>query len=226
MLDVRPGTIVVYSDIACPWATCAVARLHRVRRELGLDRDVRFDHRAFPLELVNARPTPMPTLEAEIPVLGAIEPGFGFQIWTAPEWTWPATVLFALEAVQAVKAQGLEASEQLDLALRHALFAESRCIALRTVVLDVAAACPLVDVDALVDAVEAGACRQAVLDQWRAAEPCGVKGSPHLFLADGTEVHNPGIEMHWDGKPGHGGFPVVDADDPAVYEDLLARAAR
>lgn len=31
--------------------------------------------------------------------------------------------------------------------------------------------------------------------------------------------------MHWEGdKPG--GFPVVDAGDPSVYDDLVRRAAR
>ncbi len=48
-----------------------------------------------------------------------------------------------------------------------------------------------------------------------------VQGSPHFFLADGSDVHNPGIELHW----ADAGYPVVDADDPDVYEDLLRRAA-
>jgi hypothetical protein len=51
----------------------------------------------------------------------------------------------------------------------------------------------------------------------------GIQGSPHLFLPDGTDVHNPGVTMHWVG-PKPGGFPVVDAHDPSVYEDLLTRA--
>jgi predicted DsbA family dithiol-disulfide isomerase len=225
MLDVGAGTIVVYGDLACPWATCAVARLHRARQALGLAEEVRFDHRAFPLELVNARPTPKPTLDAEIPAVGAIEPGFGFQVWTAPEWAWPGSVLLALEAVQAAKSQGLAASEQVDLALRRAMFAESACISLRSVVLDVAATCDAIDMGALTTALDRGDGRRAVLDQWRAIDRSGVKGSPHLFLPDGTSSHNPGIRLHWEGTPGEGGFPVVDADDPSVYEDLVRRAA-
>ncbi len=48
-----------------------------------------------------------------------------------------------------------------------------------------------------------------------------VRGSPHFFLADGSDVHNPGIGLHW----ADAGYPVVDADDPGVYEDLVRRAA-
>jgi hypothetical protein len=51
-----------------------------------------------------------------------------------------------------------------------------------------------------------------------------VQGSPRFFLADGTDIHNPGIAMHQIGSPG-AGFPVLDADDPSVYEDLVRRAA-
>ena len=62
------------------------------------------------------------------------------------------------------------------------------------------------------------------MGQARSAESGRVNGSPHLFLPDGTDVHNPGIEMHWEGDHGKG-FPVVDRDEPAIYEDLLRRAA-
>ncbi len=51
-----------------------------------------------------------------------------------------------------------------------------------------------------------------------------VQGSPHFFLADGSDVHNPSIQLHWVGDPG-AGFPVVDADDPSVFDDLVRRAA-
>lgn len=51
-----------------------------------------------------------------------------------------------------------------------------------------------------------------------------VQGSPHFFLADGSDVHNPGIELHWEGEPGSG-FPVVDTDDPSAIDELVRRAA-
>src|SRR3990172_2750980 len=65
MVDVTPGTIVVYSDLGCPWAHVAVWRLHDAWRRLGLEGRVSFDHRVFPLELFNSQPTPRNELEGE-----------------------------------------------------------------------------------------------------------------------------------------------------------------
>lgn len=223
-MDVAPRTVVVWSDLSCPWAHTAVSRLWRTRAELGLDDVVRFDHRPFPLELFNAKPTDKVINDAEVPVLDGIEPHAGWQAWGRPDHEYPVTTLLPLEAVQAAKGQGLRASEQLDRALRRAMFAESRCISLRAVVLDVATACEAVDADALRQALDDGRARHAVIDAFETANDLGVKGSPHLFLPDGSDAHNPGIEMHWDGTPGTGSL-VIDADDPSVYGDLLERAA-
>jgi predicted DsbA family dithiol-disulfide isomerase len=185
------STIVVWSDIGCPWAHMAVARLHRIRHELGLDDIVRLDHRAFPLELFNERPTPKPQLDAETDELSAKEPAAGWQRWQRPDHEWPVTTLPALEAVQAAKHQSLEASEQLDRALRLAFFHDSRCISLRSVILDVAATCAAVDVDRLRVDLDDGRARRTVVDHYETAETEGVQGSPHLFLPDGTGKHNP-----------------------------------
>jgi predicted DsbA family dithiol-disulfide isomerase len=226
-VNVPPGTIVVYSDIACPWAHLAVARLHRYRRELGLEQQVRFDHQAFPLEVFNERPTPYRVLAAEIPVVGALEPEAGWQVWQGDPATWPVSSLLAMEAVQAAKSIcGLEASEQLDRALRVAMFGESRCITMRHVVLDVARAALDADrADSLREALDSGEFRSAVLDQCETARTSDVvKGSPHVFLPDGSDAHNPGVQMHWVGEHGRG-FPVVDADEPNVYKSLLEAAA-
>lgn len=224
-MDVAPGTVVLWSDVSCPWAHVTVSRLWRTRAELGLDEEVRFDLRPFPLELFNGKPTPKIVNDVEVEVLDGIEPQAGWQAWQRPAHEYPVTVLLALEAVQAAKAQGMAASEQLDRALRRAFYAESRCISLRSVVLDVATTCEAVDHDALRRALDDGRARRAVIDCFEAAPHLDVKGSPHLFLPDGTDVHNPGIRMHWDGgKPGNGPL-VIDADDPSVYRDLLTRAA-
>jgi predicted DsbA family dithiol-disulfide isomerase len=223
-MDVAPGKIIVFSDIGCPWAHVAVARLHAARERLGLVDEVRFDHRAFVLELANERSTPWRVLQGEIPVTAALEPGAGWQVWRAAPWEWPVSTLLALEAVQAAKQQSLRASETLDRALRRALFAESRCITMRHVVLDAAARCDGIDADALSNALDEGRFRKFVVEQWRGAAAQGVKGSPHLFLPDGRDLHNPGIEMHTlegDAR----GFPVVDRDDPALYLDVVKRAA-
>ena len=224
MIDIAPGTVVLFSDITCPWARLAVHRLHEARARLGLDDDVRIDHRAFALELVNGKPTPKAVLDAEIPVIGALAPDAGWQVWQAPVDQYPSTSLVALEAVQAAKeTEGLAASERLDRALRTAMFGQSRCISILPVVLEVAEESGL-DVDALRAALAEGRGRTAVAEQVELASGDEVDGSPHLFLPDGTDVHNPGVTMHWEGEHGKG-FPVVDDDDPSVYDDLLKRAA-
>ncbi|MFN2504847.1 MAG: DsbA family protein [Acidimicrobiales bacterium] len=224
MESIAAGTIVVYSDIGCPWAHLAVYRLHAARRRLGLEDSVVLDHRAFPLEVVNSRPTPWRTLSAEVPVVGGLDPEAGWQVWQSQPYTWPVTTLLSMEAVQAAKEQGLAASDRLDRSLRVALFGESRCVSMRHVILDVADECGL-DVGALRSALDEGRARAPVFDQHRTASETEVKGSPHLFLPDGSDSHNPGIRMEWAGPQGSG-FPVVSEDDASVYDDLLSRAAQ
>ncbi len=224
MIEAKPGTISVFSDIGCPWASAALERLVATRARLDLVGRVEIDHHAFPLELINGQATPRPILDAEIPVVGALVPEAGWQVWQGAAWEWPVTMLPALEAVQAAKAQSLEASTALDLALRRAFYAESRCISLRPVILEVAGACCEVEAGALAEALDDGRARRAVIDDFERSTSDDVRGSPHLFLADGTDAHNPGITYHWQGRRGHG-FPVVDDDDPSIYEDLLRRAA-
>jgi predicted DsbA family dithiol-disulfide isomerase len=222
---VSPGTLIVYADIGCPWAHVAVHRLHEARARLRLDDQVRFDHRAFALELANERPTPKLTLESEVPVTSGLESDAGWELWQGPAFEYPVSTLLALEAVQAAKEEGLDASERLDRNLRRAFFGESRCISMLHVVLDVAAASD-VDVTALRAALEAGTARAAVHEQHRAAtDDDVVKGSPHVFAPGGMHAHNPGVTMHWDGGHGGTGFPVVDHDDPTAVEPLLKQAA-
>ena len=223
MIRVPPQTVVVFADIGCPWAHAALFRLHRYRDKMGLSEAVRFDVRAFPLEIFNRRPTPKLVLDAETVSVGAMEPGAGWQMWQSPPHQYPVTTLLPMEAVEAVKEQSPEASEELDRALRVAFFGESRCISVRDVILDVADPCDHVDVDRLRVALDDGRARRAVIDQKEQAEE-HAKGSPHLFLADGSDFHNPGVQFHWEGPPGHG-FPVVDSDDASIYEDILRRAA-
>ena len=68
--------------------------------------------------------------------------------------------------------------------------------------------------------LEDGRARGAMMADYR-AHADDVQGSPHFFLADGSDVHNPGISLHW----ADAGYPLVDADDPDVYEDVVRRAA-
>jgi predicted DsbA family dithiol-disulfide isomerase len=212
----------VFADLGCPWAHVAISRLHRARSKLGLEAAVRFDIRVFPLELLNLQPTPFRGVQSEITPLSEIEPDAGWQLWAAEPTTWPVTLLPAMEAVEAAKEQGLEASEHLDLELRRALFARSECISMRHVILDVAKGCGRVDADVLSEAMDDGRARRPMLEGYRKAEGA-VHGSPHLFASDGTSAHNPGVEFHWEKSPRR---LVIDRDEPAVYDDILRRAAR
>ncbi|MEA2452436.1 MAG: hypothetical protein QOG04_1146 [Actinomycetota bacterium] len=224
-IKVGAGTIAVYSDITCPWAHVSVHRLHETRERLGLTDVITFDPRAFPLELMNDAPTPKKILDAEIPVAGALEPDAGWQMWQGEESEYPVTTLPALEAVIAAKEQGPRPAELLDRALRRAFFGSSRTISMRHEILAIAKEIDEIDPDALEGALEDGRARSALTKDYLVSETDSVQGSPHLFLADGTNVHNPGIELHWAGEHGQG-FPVVDSDDPAIYERLLEQAAK
>jgi predicted DsbA family dithiol-disulfide isomerase len=221
---VGPNTIQVWSDLGCPWAHVAVHRLHQARRRLRLSEAVTFEHRAFPLELFNSEPTPRPLVTSEIGACAPLAPQAGWQAWQAPDWAWPGTMLPPMEAVRAAGEQGPAAAEELDRELRRAFFGESRCISLRHVILEVAAACEAVELEPLAEAIDSGRARRAVIEDWRRAGSLGVRGSPHLFLPDGGDAHNPGIRFHWQGEPG-AGVPVIDEDDPSVYEALVRRAA-
>lgn len=214
-----PGTIQVWSDLGCPWSHAVVWRLWDARRRLGLEERLRFDHHVFPLELFNSEPTPRPLLEAEWPVAARVAPRAGWQAWAAPDSTWPVTMLPPMEAVQAAKLQSLEASEALDRGLRRAFWAESRCISLRHVILEVADESGVVEVAALAAALDDGRGRRALADDWAVARGDEVRGAAHLFLPDGTNAQNPGIAVAWEGD-----VPHVVTDDPGAIDELVRRA--
>jgi len=217
----RIVTLTIWSDVGCPWASLLVWRLHARRAALGVD--VRLDHRCFPLELFNDRPSPRAILDAEVEAIAPLIPEAGWKPWWRDASEYPVTTLLALEAVQAAKEQGGDASERLDLALRQAFWRDARCISLRSEVLDAAEQAE-VDVKALAEALDAGRFRRAVVDDWQAAADGAAEGSPTVVLPDGTRVANPGVTFHWEG-PKPGGRPVVDGDDGAALDELLRKAA-
>jgi predicted DsbA family dithiol-disulfide isomerase len=222
-VTVQPGTIVLFSDVVCGWATVALQRFYRARERAGLTDKIRVDHQLFLLEDVNRFPIPKRFLDSEIPVVGSLEPAFGWKPWQADASTWPITALLSNEAVHAAKRQSPQAAEDLDMAIRHAFFADSRPISLLHELVDIAGECPSVDADALQRDLDEGTVRAEMMRTYRKhAED--VKGSPHFFLSDGSNVHNPGVELHWEGEPG-AGFPMVDCDDPSVYDGLVKQAA-
>lgn len=224
-MDVRPGTIAVWSDLGCPWSHAVVWRLHDARRRLGLQGRVTFDHHAFPLELFNSEPTPRPQRDADWPTAARLAPRAGWQAWSAPAHAWPVTMLPAIEAVLAAKLQSPAASEELDRGLRRAFFGESRCISLRHVILEVATECDTVDVGALTDALDGGLARRALFDDWAVARGDEVRGSAHLFAPDGMNAQNPGITIGWREDGAGGGTTFIEADDPGAIDELVRRAS-
>jgi predicted DsbA family dithiol-disulfide isomerase len=216
----RAGVVTVYGDLVCPFATFVLHGLRAARARLGLP--VRFDLRAFPLELVNRRPHDLDLMEREKAVLAAAEPGLDWRRWRGDRNAWPITTLLPLEAVQAAKhpeVGGLPASDALDAALRRALYLDSRCIALLPVVLEVAEEVPDMDRGGLAAALRHGHGRAEVLDQADLAAHHVVRASPHVFTPDGRDWINPGVDLDHDGD-----FAILKRYDPHVYEEIVRAA--
>lgn len=220
--EVPQNTVVVYTDVMCGWSTLALHRLYRARHEAGLDERLAVELRLFLLEDVNTMPLTSDVIEPEKPVIGPLEPDLNITPWQAPPSAYPVTALPANEAVHAARLQSARAAEQLDMALRLAFWRDSRCISMRHEILDVADGCPQVDTDELRAALDDGRARGPMMRDYLEHRDA-VDGSPHLFLHDGSDRHNPGIEFHQQGETG-AGFPVLDSDDPSAY-DAVVRAA-
>lgn len=223
-IDVAPGTIVIFSDLTCPFAHITVHRLFTTRQRLGLTDSVLFDHHSFPIELLNRTPGTRHGSDSEIPALGYLEPDAGWQLWQRPDYEYPSTLLLAFEAVHAAKRQGLRQSEELDRALRRAFWGDSATIQMHATILEVADHIAGLNAALLAQHLADGIGRRDLFDDFETARTSTVTMSPHLFLADGTNAANPGLEVHWQGDWAKG-FPVIDSDDPAIYEDLIRIAA-
>jgi predicted DsbA family dithiol-disulfide isomerase len=216
--------LVVFSDVVCPWATVVVLRLHAARTRAGADDELALVHRAFPLELLLERPIARRVVDAEIPLCASLTPDFGWSLWQGRPEEYPVTSLAPLEAVRAAGETSARAAEQLDLELRRAFFARSRCISLRHEVLAAAAACPDVDVDHVATALDTGRHRAAVMADFTAARTGAAPCSGTVVHPDGTGICNPGTRTEWVGGPMPHGTPVLLDDDPTVYDDLVAAA--
>jgi predicted DsbA family dithiol-disulfide isomerase len=216
--------LVVFSDLVCPWATVVVLRLHAARARAGAEDELAIVHRALPLELLLERPIDRRVVDAEIPLCASLTPDLGWALWQRRPEEYPVTTLLACEAVQAAGAQSTRTAEQLDLALRRAFFAESRCISLRHEILAAAASCPDVDLDRLTGDLDTGAFRGAVMADFRASRAAGIPCSGTVVRPDGTAVCNPGTTTAWIGDRMPRGTPVLVADDPAAYDRLVEEA--
>lgn len=223
IITVPDNTIVIYSDLICPFGHVAVHRLFETRKRLGLEDEIRFDHHSFPIELLNGGPGTRHGSDSEIPTLGQLEPDAGWQLWQGPDYHYPNTVLHAFAAVHLAKRQGLKQSEELDRALRRAFWAESATIQIHATIVEIASTIANLDVTVLADELANGLGTGAVFADYRTVQTEAVSMSPHLFLANGSNHTNPGIEVHWQGDWAKG-FPVIDSDNPSIYEELITTA--
>lgn len=232
-LPVAPGTVQVWSDLLDPFAHLALHRFRQARDRLGVL--VAIEHRTFALELFNG-PHPRRGTDTEAVGIGQVAPELDWRVWTAPEDLYPHTVLLAAEAVQAAQAQSLAAGEALDLALRRAFWTDSRSIAHRAVILEIATEVADrtgateghrvgLDVAELAAALDDGRHRRHITADHAIAQSDAIQGSPTFRLPDGTAVNNPGTQVTWAG-PWASGFPLITNHDPAEVEDLVRRAAR
>ncbi len=222
MIKQDENTLVIFSDIGCPWAALSVYRLHKFRKQLGLEEKLRFDFRSFPLEIINSMPMSRILLDEEIPILSTLEPGLDWHIWRqgrADEF--PVSTLLAQEAVQAAKSQGIQASEKLDFGLRKALFSQSRCITMRHVILEVAKEVNI-DVESLTKDLDNGTFRSHLFEQLNLARQKGVVLSPTICLPNGKPYPNPGIEITKCQKNGRT-YLEVTKDDSQIYIELIKK---
>lgn len=220
-IDESTTTLSVWSDIGCPWATLALHTLHTAIDKRSATINV--NHRAFPLELFSAEPTPQCILDPEIVAIASLLPELGWRCWAAPASTYPVTTIPAMAAVQAAKhpeVGGLRASAQLDTALRHAFYIENRCVSIPSVILDVAQTCPELDHVQLGSRLAAGEGTAAIHRDFEQARSIPIQGSPVIETADGTRLHNPGATYHWTGKP-PAGFPRLEHYKTGWAEELF-----
>ncbi|HEY8448577.1 MAG TPA: hypothetical protein VIL01_15855 [Thermomicrobiales bacterium] len=197
-----PQQIELYGDLACPFAYVAHYRWRQLRGEYA--GRVVVIHRSLSLEYVNREPTPKPLVEAEIAALAANEPGLLYKRWSAPDSAWPVTIWPAFEAVKCAERQGVELADDLAWAIRVALFAESRCISLRHVLLEIAASIPDLDLARFESDFDRGVAKELVIREARRGwEELRVPGSPTFVLPDGQQIAAPGLpDLEFDEKTG------------------------
>jgi predicted DsbA family dithiol-disulfide isomerase len=213
--------IAMYADLTCPFAYVIAYRLRLLREEYRGRLEI--EHKSLALEYVNRQPTPKPVLDVELPILALAEPGLPYRPWSARESEWPVTVWPAFEAVACARLQNLELAGELAWAIRVAFFAESRCISMRHVLLELAEQVGL-DMDRLTADFDGGACKRQVIEEARDGwERLRVDGSPTLVLPSDEQVCALGLpDLELDESQNHRPVRFVPAPcDGDACLDLL-----
>jgi predicted DsbA family dithiol-disulfide isomerase len=202
--------IALYADLSCPYAYLTAYRLRKLRDEYR--GRIAIVHKCLALEYVNRQPTPKRALDIELAVLMLEEPDIPYEPWHAPDSTWPVTLWPAFEAVKCAERQGLELADELSWAIRTAFFAESRCVAMRDVLLELAGQAGL-DMARFEADYDDGVAKRAVIDEAREGwERLRVNGSPTFVLPSGRQVSGLGL-------------PELEVDESANDRPRALRAA-
>ena len=140
---------------------------------------------------------PKPLYEAEYELFQRIEPGLPWKLWDRPEWEWPVTYWPAYEAQACAQDQGDTAAFAMSWALRHAYFAQNRCLSLRheiMAVVEEAAAETNLDLDRFREDWDSGRFKAQVIEEARRGwEQLKVEGSATFVLPDGGRITNPAV---------------------------------
>lgn len=178
--------VAVFSDYTCPWCYIGAARVDRLRHELADVVDLRIEWKAF-------------EIHPEIPSDGLPVSALGYseEQWRAmtdnlrrqaemegliiAEHSRLANTHEALAAGEYAQAEEPARFADFHLALFHAYFGESRNIADRAVLADVAGAAGL-DVDRLLAALRTGRYEPTLSENTAAARRLGVTGTPTFIF--------------------------------------------
>lgn len=164
------AVVEVFADVWCPFTHVGLRRL--VERRAAAGGDFQLVIRAWPLELVNGEPLAADFVAEEIEALReqvAFDLFGGFDVAS-----FPTTSLPALELAAVAYERDVATGERVSLALRDALFEQSRDIGDPAVLGEIAAGAGL--------SVEDRA--DAVRHDWDEGRARGVEGSPHFFIGD------------------------------------------
>ncbi len=181
--------IEFFGDLACPYSYLAAYRARRVAKER--DGDVLIEPRAHPHEYFHKAPHAKEWVDRIAPHVLLDEPDVPYTPWHRSASEWPATLWPAFEAVACAKAQGIEASAELDWRLREAFFGEGRCIAQRDVILEIARRARL-DVSRFERDFDSGIAKRAVVEDARMGwQRLALDDDPVFVLPDGERLRNP-----------------------------------
>ncbi len=150
---------------------------------------VRLRERAYPLELFNNEPPVRAELEQEKWLAALQEPLAEFHPFEGDDF--PSSTLPAFEAAWCASQQGDALGHGYDLRIRHAFFAQSRNIARRDVLVELAHEAGL-DVPLFTRQLDSGDARRHILQEGQLGrDHYRVHGTPTLMLSDGTKLRHP-----------------------------------